>query len=327
MRTGFLVAILSACMAVGLFAPHRVNADGPASGLLHGEGACNNWARVPHSLASCMHAWWNNSPPVSEGWGAGSTFGVQNYCGLWGTTVAHIDVKSSTDKHIHMVANGAHRAGIEVYDVRDITCCMDESDLCSQNQVIPVDGWIGHVVTFGSYWTSTTVDVSTHRKRYDFCRGNGAYVYCQANASGDVWTEPAAPLCADDSSCNCGDHFCTEDDCDAAWDDISAVRYHELTSSKGCTASDHDRYVSTIDATDGTSQSCTITAGCGTGSLTNTWDDAGTMTSTTVVNVVQFTADVDDISGHYNCHGKLRTPNCHGTVVSTHLEEYSLPIE
>ena len=186
-----------------------------------------------------------------------------------------------------------------------------------------------HIVTSGSNWTSTWVEVSSRWKRYDFCQTNPGYVYCTANISGDVWTMPDTPRCAVDGSCNCGDHFCTEDDCDAEWDNLDAIRHHDLTTTNhGCVDSDHDRYVSTIDATNGTSQSCTITAGCGTGRLINTWDDAGTtMTSTTVVNVVQFTADVDDIYKHFNCSGRLRTPNCAGTIVSTHLDEYSLTIE
>ena len=115
MKTGFLVAILSASMALGVFSSHWVSADGRSYGYndeLHVEDACRSWARMSHRTVDCMHAWWDNSPSVGGGRFIGSTHGVENFCADWGTVVAHIDVKNRGDLHYHMDENKKYRSYI-----------------------------------------------------------------------------------------------------------------------------------------------------------------------------------------------------------------------
>lgn len=329
MKTRFFVAVLSACMAVGLFAPYSANADGTSvygHALEHNPDACNNWARISHSDVDCMHAWWDNSPPVSAGVGAGSTYGVESYCSEWGTVVANIDIKNAEDRHVHMYNIGRWTAKVSHHDIRNISCCIDDSDLCYKNQVRPKDGQdqIAHITVSGSSWTSTSVKVDTHWKRYDFCQQNPSYIYCTANVSGDVWNKPDTPRCAEDNSCSCGDHVCSAESCDAEWD----MRHgnNNLMSRSGCAASDHDRYSSTYDDT---TQTCTVTTACGTGRysgriVNGVWQPG----STTTVNVIQFSDDLENFSsGLHPCGGEMRVTNCHGESVSTFLESYTITVE
>ena len=325
MNTKFFVSVLSACMAVGLFAPHSANADGTQiTAYQHEGGACNKWARISHGDVDCMNAWWDNSPPVSAGVGAGSTFGIESFCFDWGTVVAHIDIKNATDRHGHMTNLGRLNGNITHHDVRNISCCIDDSDLCYQNQVKPKDGWIAHIEVSGSSWTSTSVKVDTHWKRYDFCQENPGYIYCTANVSGDVWNRPDTPRCAEDNSCSCGDHVCSAESCDAEWDTWQAS--NDLMSSSGCAASDHDRYSSTYDDT---TQTCTVTTACGTGRysgriVNGVWQPG----STTTVNVIQFSDDLENFSsGLHACGGEMRVTNCRGETVSTFLESYTITVE
>ena len=110
-------------------------------------------------------------------------------------------------------------------------------------------------------------------------------------------------------------------------DDSTAVSYRELTDRAGCGGSDHDRYDSTIDTTDETNPSCTITAPCGSGRYVNNMS-GGTTTTTTTIKVVQFTADLGELNWRYsNCGGRIRYHNCGGAIVSTTLEEYEVTVE
>ena len=81
---------------------------------------------------------------------------------------------------------------------------MNKSDLCYKQQVVPINGGIIQAYTDSGIRTRS-VDVSTHTKRYEFCRDNEDNIYCEVNPEGDAFT---LPNCEDDPSA------CTVDDCE-----------------------------------------------------------------------------------------------------------------
>ena len=192
-------------------------------------------------------------------------------------------------------------------DVRDIHCCWNKSDLCFKSQVEKDErNVITQVTKSGNSYTTRFVDVSTHRKRYDFCQANPDDIYCQVDPEGDANTEPEGPACAEDSSCNCGDHHCTVADCDSTWKDLNPnstdrckhIDDPDWTQAKAKYADDiygdTGTYSSSIDETDGTSQQCTITTGCRAGTV-------GRDTPYFKTNTI--TDDIDELSFYLFCTG------------------------
>ena len=137
MKARMLVAILAALMAV-TFTSYYADADeqcGTDDQDWHCGGACNSQYRISKNAATCLSGWWDNTPPVSAGAGSGSTYGAQNLCASYGDIKAHIDTIRELDTHMHLNDSGKVRGRVYGADVRDISCCIDKSDLCYKDQV------------------------------------------------------------------------------------------------------------------------------------------------------------------------------------------------
>ena len=149
-----------------------------------------------------MHAWWDNTPPWSTGVAGGSTYGARNLCPNYGAMKANIDIVGKNDPHFHM-SNGDKKRGRDgEANVRDIACCLNESDLCWKWSVEPQDGKI-------KMWKGTGtdyrwVDVSTQFDHYKMCFENPDNVYCDVDKKGDAFTVPTVM---------CGNSECDATDC------------------------------------------------------------------------------------------------------------------
>ena len=207
MKANFIVAALA---AFAVSAVTMVATTGPANAKeWRLGGACSSSYRQHHRSAGCLHAWWDNSPPPSTGVVGGSTYGARSYCGDYGTVIAHIDLRGGLDENFLLNRGGRIRGRSGTNKVRNISCCMNESDLCHKQQVEARNGIIK--VYTGSGTTTRDVDVSTHAKRYEFCQDNEDTIYCEVDPEGDAFTTPDPPTCEDDPSA------CTVDDCRDNW--------------------------------------------------------------------------------------------------------------
>ena len=346
MKTGMTVAALAAFFAASftLFTVEDAGAHGTNTNndKHHAGDACRPWARIAKADATCLYA-------ADKGYVAayaGHIVAAKNHCSEYGTVIAHADVENTADSHWHLDDDGLHTHNFGVWNVRSTYCCIDVSDLCWKDQVEKhttgdLLGEVRVVKTTASGYSASYADVSTHEARWELCNGEDSQwtdtIYCDEDPEGDAHTDPAtvpladgSPRCSLDSSCNCGDHFCTADDCEAKWDESTPATYGLIDSqgrsrNHGCAPSNDADYASTfnasIDATDGTSQSCTLTVVCGTGSKRWGPDASGVYRSTTPVKVLSFTSDVDDITSHYACTGVIYRDSCSGTAVSTEVEE------
>ena len=327
MQAGLIAAILAVFLAAGLVS-HDANARKDRSGgdyAGHAGGSCTGANRIRASDATCLSAGWDNSPPASSGVAGGSTYWIRNECSDYGSVVAHIDVKATDDYHWHLNNGDRQNGRYWLNDVRNIYCCYEDSALCWKNQV-EADS-TGHIVRMtevsSSLVTGVSVDVSTHQARYDFCSDYPNNIYCVNDPEGDAFTEPpepTGPACAADSSCNCGDHYCTAADCDTAWDASAPVASaaNNLYSPHACSGSSHDDYASSISATDGTSETCSMTVNCLKWTARNNAGNYGAF------RVLTFDREVDEFNNIYACSGVIKTPNCPtGTAISTTVRDVS----
>ena len=318
MKMRFIVALLAAILTVPVVV-HDARAHGDA--VYDGDefkyyegGACSRWARVTTASATCLSSDFSNGGFTQSGW-------ARNECAGYGTVVAHHDLRATTDNHWHLDDNSKQRFGPGWYHTRSIKCCMNKSDLCYKDQVEKVtdadinngNASIRFLRVIGEAQAVSYVDVSTHENRYEFCQENPNYIYCTENPEGDALTSPlevaqaaaeaaGEPTCSADSSCNCGDHYCTAADCDSSWDDSTPVGAGYVLDTSmdyqsGCTASTHDDYSSSIDATDGSSQECTINVKCITGTIGRY--GGGYLSYTRDYTI---TDDVDDLDNYFHCH-------------------------
>ncbi len=336
-RSGLIAAILAVFLAAGSI-PHDARANGSTTNTWHESNGCSAFFRVSHDAATCLTANWDNSPPVSSGYALGSRATVRNKCSNYGTVVAHLDVSGSGDWHIHLTNNEEYRGSLPLNDVSGVYCCLNASDLCHKSQVEkiasgPYAGHISRITTTASAIATTYEDVSTHHRRYNFCQSNPIDIYCRANPQGDALTVPTTPACSDDNTCNCGDHFCTADDCDSMWDDNAPATFSALDdrTSGGCAESDDASYSSSIDAADGTSQNCTIRTWCATDTQFGAYVDSNYV-SMRAVKEVEFTVDANasDIRQMYNlfnCSGVVKKGSCTGTAISTHISDQSVQLD
>ena len=238
-RIRSIAAVLGAFVLAGVMAS-QAGAGGYESG-----GACDSSDRESHRDTGCLHAWWNNSPPISTGVAGGSTMGAQNKCSDYGDITAHIDMKRWSDGQFDLDDGSKQRHKNAVADVRDISCCRNKSDLCHRREVEKnSEGKIR--VWSGSGTTYTWVSVSKARKRQHFCRQSEYRdgVYCRNDPDGDA---------LDGHPYNCGDHYCTVSDCESQFEQSNAYS----TCQEDGTVPSY-----TISATDGSSQTCTVTATC-----------------------------------------------------------------
>lgn len=106
---------------------------------------------------------------------------MQSYCSEYGTVVASVDIINFPDAWVSLDSSKKWRNKEPFHDVCAITCCIDQSALCYRQQVEPVHGFI-YVYEDDRY---TVVDVTTHQKRYEFCKTRPNNVYCKNDPEGD----------------------------------------------------------------------------------------------------------------------------------------------
>ena len=136
----------------------------------------------------------------------GSTYGAQNKCANYGAMKATIDLQSGSDEHFHM-SNGDKKRGADwTRNVKDIACCLNQSDLCKKNQVEKENGKIK--VWTGTGTTMDTVNVSTHVKRYLYCNDNPDSIYCVNDEDGDAFTVPTLVCGPSDNRRECRARDC-----------------------------------------------------------------------------------------------------------------------
>ena len=221
------IAIVPATVLLGGAAfADRGEAGSGYTGSWHLYKACAPRYRISHKDTGCMHAWWDNTPPWSSGVAGGSTWGAQNKCADYGAMKANIDLVNGVDQHFHMSNGDKKRGNDGVFNIRDIACCLDKSDLCWKWSVEPQDGKIK--VWTGSNANYQWVDVSTHSERYKFCADKSDHVYCNDDPEGDAFTVPEVRC--DGSRCNARDCMSKYHDLDSAASNacaMSNVRYSD----------------------------------------------------------------------------------------------------
>lgn len=308
MNTRTLAAALAVFLTGG-FGAHFDASGGEGTNTWHEDGAgCDGTNRLDKAQATCVSADWDNE-------GAGYSVTVQNRCASYGVVTVGVDVSGGTDVHMHIASanTGTYSSIASTKNVRSVHCCWNRSDLCFKSQVEKdANNEITQVTKDGASYTTTYVSVSTHQKRYDFCQANSDDIYCEVDPEGDANTAPADLSCVQTATCNCGDHHCTADDCDSEWSDnrfaSDTVEYCKNVDDPNWTAVTHEHsgdvygdtgtYSSSIDATDGTSQQCTITTGCRKGRVANKHPYYITNT---------ITDDIDNLDDYVPCAGVLKT--------------------
>ena len=208
------VVIVPATTLLGAAAfAHDDPAGSGYQGSWHYGSYCNSEYRISHGDTDCMHAWWDNTPPISTGYLRGSTYGAQNKCVDYGAMMAAIDMESGRDEHFHM-SNGDKKRGADNNgDVRSISCCLKTSDLCEKQQVVPVANRIKHYTSSPPNKNDYLyVRVDTHEARYNHCKDNPNSIYCEHDSEGDAFTQPLL----------CDGSLCTVDHCWEGWNDSRA---------------------------------------------------------------------------------------------------------
>lgn len=169
---------------------------------------CENSYRISHSNSDCMHAWWDNSPS-SSCWGTKG--GAQSFCSNYGEVVGKVDIISGTDITVWLRNTSKWRYTRCTNDTRQISCCIDKSELCKKSQVeMNDDGKIDHYHSRNNTWSTPLVN--THRRRYEHCESYPTSIYCEVDPEGDAFTEPTL----------CGGVQCTAGHCWTYWDGSDA---------------------------------------------------------------------------------------------------------
>ena len=119
-----------------------------------------------------LHACVVGHSPNSTCWGTRG--GVQSDCSQYGTVVAKVDIVTFNDLTINMTTSAQYTYENCAVDTRDISCCIDQSDLCKKSQVEATNGWITHYVSSNNTFASQ--NVSTHELRYEYCEDNSGSV-------------------------------------------------------------------------------------------------------------------------------------------------------
>ena len=165
---------------------------------------------ISHSDASCLHGWWDNTPPASTGVAGGSTWGLQSQCSDWGSVYGRVRIPN--DKYGYRLTSSSKKRGYALYrNVSSIKCCPTKGELCHKSQVKKLSGKI-------KVWNDSTnrydrVEVRTHGQRYAYCAANPDTIYCEHNLDGDAFT---TPVCSNEQG------SCTVDDCTSGWNDSDA---------------------------------------------------------------------------------------------------------
>ena len=192
-RTGVAVVAVLTC----LVATSTAWAHGYAiTATSHDGEGCSPGNRVSHGTSTCIHGWWDNTPPASSGHALGSSYGAENgenQCNRYGSFVVNVDIRSTEDRHFHLAQGtwlSSERSHDLFNDVRQISCCWDRSDLCYIKEVIAENNVIMRH-TSGTSWVYEYV--GRHQQRYDLCQSYPDIIYCKKNPSGDAFTPPAPP--------------------------------------------------------------------------------------------------------------------------------------
>ena len=167
-RTRFFFVAMAA-VAVGM--PMQVHAHWS----YFTESACSQSNRLDHKDVDCLHGEWHQLARLL----GGARWGLTSYCSEYGTVVASVDVKDHLDDKVYLGNTRTYKNELFFYDVRAISCCINESDLCYRKQARAEDGRI-MVYEDGVFRTE---DVSTQQKRYEFCQANADNIYCKSNPS------------------------------------------------------------------------------------------------------------------------------------------------
>ena len=187
-----VVAVLACVVATSLAWAH----GSLRTQTIHEGEGCSPSNRISHRASTCVHGWWDNTPPASTGYAAGSTFGAhngENQCNRYGSVVVNVDTRNAADRHFHLGEGpwqSSARSQQDLHDVRQISCCWDRSDLCYIKEVVAENNQIVRH-TSGRSWVYE--NVATHQQRYDLCQEYPDIIYCQKNLSGDALTPPAPP--------------------------------------------------------------------------------------------------------------------------------------
>ena len=236
--------------------------------LVSGQAFASCTVEVPHHSVTCLHGWWDNTPPASTGVPIGSTFGAQNYCSSYGTVVAKVNINNESDKEWTLTSSSKRRGRSTWNNVSGIYCCLPESDLCYKQEVEASDN--GNIKYYDPTNHSITMkSVSTHEERYKFCQDYPDAIYCDVDPEGDAHT-----------SLNCGNHACKLRDCNWHWNRSSA--------SDTCDLRDM-----TFDGSNYYSPKCTVTARC-------------TKINGSLARKRSMTEEMWDIDDIENCDGVLK---------------------
>ena len=290
-RTGSGARAVAA--GAGAFLLAAVLAAGPALGGASWDDPTDSsdWLQcnsgINHWDASCLHGWWDNTPPASTGVAFGSTWGSQNRCGDWGTVYSRVDVNSSGGWDLGYLLDDwdKKRGNSSFSNVSSIKCCPYRGELCHKSQVKALSG--GKVKVWnpdsGGY---DVVTLNTAEKRQEFCkvRANRKGVYCRNNLSGDALD--GVPY-----NCNEGTTYCNVEDCEKQF--LKSLAFPKCTGNSG---TQEPTYA--ISATDGTSRRCTVSASCRNGTVVIDGNPDHTYYSYTDKS---FEADVYDVDEYVNC--------------------------
>ena len=251
--------------------------------------ACGSGHRISHQNASCLSAGWDNSPGFWSGVAGGSTYWVQSKCSTYGLVYASVDSPGALDDKWKLSNGNKEDSVFLTSNVASIDCCINHGDQLCYKWQVEKNGAnkIRHVTVTGSGYSSRMVNVSTHKQRYNFCKSNPDYIYCEINPEGDAFTSPY----------NCGDHYCTVGDCTWHW--------NRSTADDTC----HERfnpYSMSISAEDGTSQTCTIQVKCESHIEPAISGGGGYM----IYELNELSAPVWDFDNLANCSGTLQVGAC-----------------
>ena len=226
--------------------------------------ACPPSYRIKHSDSSCIHGWWDNSPS-SSCWGTKG--GAQSSCSSYGDITVNVDIKNADDIEVELTSSNKWRYRNCTVDTRQISCCMDESDLCMKSQVEEENGWIEHYDSSDNAFDFKRV--SSHEYRYKYCAEHPTSVYCENDPKGDAFTAPLL----------CDGQTCALSDCRTNW--------RQSPADRKCNSE-----VIVFDDSDVFSPNCTIGAWCTDNNHAYNW-----------ASVTEVMWNVNEIR---NCNGALK---------------------
>ena len=185
------------------------------SGYVHAQSServdsvCGTTLKRSTSFATCLDGDITSELPLAGVISPTWRWTVTNKCSNYGQLIVSVDVRDADDFKVTMPTSYAnsYTGTSGQHRIDSIACCLDQSDLCYKNQVeADANGFITSMSVSSTMVTVTTVNVSTHQRRYDFCQANPSNLYCTIDPEGDANTDPQA-------SGACNGEACTIQDC------------------------------------------------------------------------------------------------------------------